>query len=69
MKDKNVTLMVLGLVAVLTLSFFKGFSPMFSGSYAHAVRDLTVDLDVHLYILGWVIFVYGLYRYSKEQWF
>lgn len=68
-KDRNATLMFIGLLFVIAVSLFNGFAYMFQAGVNHVVRDFTAELDVHVYLFGWLLFLYGLYRYSRERWF
>lgn len=67
--DRNVTTMIVGLVVVLVVSFFQGFASTFDEMLRHVARDLTAELAIHVYIAGWLLFLYGLYRYAKKRWF
>ena len=66
-KDKKFSLVVMafGAVVIFLISAFQGFSSTFLDMLGHLKSNLTVGLIIHLYILGWILLVYGIAKYFR----
>ncbi len=66
-KDKKFSLVIIafGAVVIFLVSMFQGFALTFIEMLSHVKSDLTVDLVIHIYILGWILLLYGIYKYVK----
>ncbi len=63
--DKEILLAGIGIVLVFTFAFGRH---MFDGMIYHITADLTSELGVHLYIAGWILVAYCLYRmFAKHE--
>jgi len=61
--DREILLAGIGIVLIFTLVFGSG---IFGGMIYHIIGDLTGELGVHVYIAGWVLIFYGLFRILKK---
>lgn len=55
-----------GLVLVALGLAIEGLG-IFPRTLQHLVEDLTVDLTIHLFIAGWLLLAYGLFRLSRKE--
>ncbi|GEM_PF-3368385 len=62
--DREILLAGIGIVLIFTFAFG---SSIFSGMIHHIIGDLTSELGIHLYIVGWALVLYGLYRVLRKQ--
>ena len=53
-----------GLALILLISLTEGFGPAFTHMIAHLQDDLK-EWAIHLYILGWILVIYGFYQLRK----
>ncbi|MBI4015126.1 MAG: hypothetical protein HY362_00175 [Candidatus Aenigmarchaeota archaeon] len=58
---------LLGLLLILYFSFVLGFVQAFSNMFSHIVKDFTIELSDHLYIAGWLLLIYGLYKLAGKR--
>lgn len=66
-KDKKFSIFMIafGVIVIFIISAFQGFALTFLDMLSHIKLDLTVDLMIHLYILGWLLLLYGIMKYVK----
>jgi len=54
-----------GIILIAAISILEGFA----GAFAHAIEHLKLDTGewaVHMYILGWIFLVYGIYAFFRK---
>ncbi len=66
-KHAAVIYILLGLLLILSISFLFGILEVFQGMLSHIVKDFTIELSEHLYIAGWLLLLYGLYKLGKKR--
>ncbi len=64
---KKYLALIIGLLFILSISVIEGFERAFLGSLSHLQSDLTKDLLVHIYLLGFILVILGVYVFLKEK--
>jgi hypothetical protein len=60
-EDRSFWIILTGIAFILLVSFMDGFGYSFNHMIVHLQQDLN-EWAIHLYILGWILVFYGLYR-------
>ncbi|MBI2583324.1 MAG: hypothetical protein HYW25_01530 [Candidatus Aenigmarchaeota archaeon] len=55
-----------GVLLIAFISAIEGHSLVFIQTIAHLQEDLR-EWSVHLYILGWILLAYGLYKIFRKK--
>ena len=58
--------LIIGFALVIVISVTEGLG-IVPRTISHIYSDLTVDLLIHLYILGWILASYGIYKMFKKS--
>ena len=58
---------LLGLLLIIYFSLVLGFVQAFSNMLSHIIKDFTIELPDHLYIAGWFLLLYGMYKLAKKR--
>ncbi len=66
-KQKYIYFMLGGLLLIAAASIYNGFYETFITSLKHLKSDLTTELSIHIYIAGWIIVIYGIYKLLKNE--
>jgi len=61
---KSYLFILIGFVLIVLISLIEGFSETFYHMLRHLYEDY-LELNIHLYILGFVLLFYGLYLWFK----
>ena len=64
--DKSFKIILAGLLIIVLISFSEGFGPTFTHMIFHLQQDFQ-EWAIHLYILGWILVIYGFYRLIKQK--
>ena len=63
--DKVFNIILVGIALIILVSFVEGFGPAFTHMIDHLQGDLK-EWEIHLYILGWLLVLYGFYRLREK---
>ena len=58
--------LIAGLALIILGTVIEGIG-IVSHSISHIYSDLTVELLIHLYIAGWILVIYGIYKLLKKS--
>ena len=64
--EKSLKIILAGLLIIVLISLIEGFGPTFSHMIIHLQQDLK-EWAIHLYILGWILIIYGFYRLNNRK--
>lgn len=59
--------MLIGIVLILAVSLIQGFLTGLVEAINHIINDFTNQLLVHLYIVGFILLIVGVYIFIKER--
>ena len=58
--------LIAGLALIILGTVIEGIG-IVSHAISHIYSDLTVELLIHLYIAGWILVIYGIYKLLKKS--
>ena len=67
MKNKFLFFICLGIVFILIISILQGFEKEIKIASEHLIKDLTDDLQVHIYLAGFILVISGIYFHLKDS--
>ncbi len=63
----NPSIIIAGAVLIISISLLSGFLQMLTEFPQHLYKDFTAELQIHMYIAGWLLLFYGVYRLGKKR--
>jgi len=64
-EHKTFKIILAGLLIIALISLIEGFGHTFTHMIVHLQQDFQ-EWVIHLYILGWILVIYGFYKLRKS---